>query len=147
MPSVRSSLTCLTLAVTILLGAAIDAQEAAGQRRYILATGRRLPYVYVISLDAALDPANDRTSKAIVGRRKGATEALDGRLLGDPANLVVSEDGQTVYVVNHHGAIDNAAFRQHGGRGQIAVLDVEDLVDPRNNGTANALRRHMDSGG
>ena len=142
-----SSLTCLTLAAMTLLGAAIDAQEAIGQRRYILATGRRLPYVYVISLDAALDPANNRTSNAIVGRSKVATEALDGRLLGDPANLVVSEDGRTVYVVNHHGAIDNAAFRQHGGRGQIAVLDIDDLLSPRNNGTANALRRHMDSGG
>ena len=101
----------------------------------------------VISLDAALDPANDGTSKAIVGRSKVATEALDGRLLGDPANLVVSEDSRTVYVVNHHGAIDNAAFRQHGGRGQIAVLDVDDLLAPRNDRTANALRRHMDSGG
>ena len=140
-------LTCLILAVTTLLGPAIDAQEAVGQRRYILATGRRLPYLYVVSLDAALDPANDRTSKAIVGRSKVATEALDGRLLGDPANLVVSEDGRTVYVVNHHGAIDNAGFRQHGGRGQIAVLDVDDLLAPRNDGTANALRRHMDSGG
>src|SRR5687767_13547830 len=137
MPSALSSLTCLTLAVTTLLGAAISAQEAVGQRRYILATGRRLPYLYVISLDAALDPANDRTSKAIVGRSKVATEALDGRLLGDPANLVVSEDSRTVYVVNHHGAIDNAAFRQHGGRGQIAVLDVDDLLAPKNDGTAN----------
>ena len=87
------------------------------------------------------------TSKAIVGRSKVATEALDGRLLGDPANLVVSEDSRTVYVVNHHGAIDNAAFRQHGGRGQIAVLDIDDLLAARNDGTANALRRHMDSGG
>jgi DNA-binding beta-propeller fold protein YncE len=133
--------------VTILLGSAVGAQEAVGQHRYILATGRRLPYVYVISLDAALDPANNRTSNAIVGRSKVATEALDGRLLGDPANLVVSEDSRTVYVVNHHGAIDNAAFRQHGGRGQIAVLDVDDLLAPQNDRTANALRRHMDSGG
>ena len=38
-------------------------------------------------------------------------------------------------------------FRQHGGRGQIAVLDVDDLLVPRNDGTATALRRHMDSGG
>jgi DNA-binding beta-propeller fold protein YncE len=130
-----------------LLGAATVAQEAVEQGRYILATGRRLPYLYVISLDAALNPANDRTSKAIVGRSKVATDALDGRMLGDPANLVVSEDRRTVYVVNHHGAIDNAAFRQHGGRGQISVLDMDDLLSPRNDGTANALRRHMDSGG
>ncbi len=147
MPSALWSLTCLTLTVTTLLGAVTVAQEAVSQGRYILATGRRLPYVYVISLDAALNPANDRTSKAIVGRSKVATEALDGRLLGDPANLVVSEDSRTVYVVNHHGAIDNAAFRQHGGRGQIAVLDVGDLLSPGNDGTAKALRRHMDSGG
>ena len=145
--TVTLSLIPVALALALLFEAAIHAQEPAGPRRYVLATGRRLPYVYAISLEAALDPANDRTSKAIVGRSKVATEALDGRLLGDPANLVVSEDGRTVYVVNHHGAIDNAAFRQHGGRGQIAELDVEALLDPKNDGTATALRRHMDSGG
>jgi DNA-binding beta-propeller fold protein YncE len=142
-----SMLTAVTLAATTLVGTAIDTQEAVGTRRYILAAGRRLPYVYAISLNAALDPANDRTARAIVGRSKVAAEALDGRLLGDPANLVVSEDSRTLYVVNHHGAIDNAVFRQHGGRGQIAVLDIDDLLAPRNDGTANALRRHMDSGG
>jgi YVTN family beta-propeller protein len=140
-------LATVILLVATLVGSAIDAQEAVGDRRYILATGRRLPYLYVISLEASLDPANDRTSKAIVARGQVAAEALDGRVLGDPANLVVSEDSRTVYVVNHHGAIDNASFRQHGGRGQIAVLDIDDLLAPRNNGTANALRRHMDSGG
>jgi hypothetical protein len=82
MPSPLWFLACLTLAATTLLGAATVAQQAVGQSRYILATGRRLPYLYVISLDAALNPANDRTSKAIVGRSKVATDALDGRLLG-----------------------------------------------------------------
>jgi DNA-binding beta-propeller fold protein YncE len=146
MRQTATSFICLALAVTTLLPP-IDAQQAAGKGRFILAAGRRLPYLYAISLDAALDPANDRTSKSIVGRNKVAADALDGRLLGDPANLVVSEDSRTVYVVNHHGAVDNAAFRQHGGRGQIAVLDVDDLLSAANNGTANALRRHMDSGG
>jgi DNA-binding beta-propeller fold protein YncE len=103
--------------------------------------------VYVVSLEAALDPANNGTSKAIVSRSKVAADALDGRLLGDPANLAVSEDGRTVYVVNHHGAIDNAVFRQHGGRGQIAVLDTDALLDPQNDRTARALQRHMDTGG
>jgi DNA-binding beta-propeller fold protein YncE len=137
----------LALAVTILHGTAVDAQQAAGTRRYILATGRRLPYLYVVSFDAALVPANDGTPKAIVGRSKVAPEALDGRFLGDPANLVVSEDNRSVYVVNHHGAIDNAGFRQHGGRGQIAELDMDALLAPRNDATANAVRRHFDSGG
>ena len=121
--------------------------DAAGQSTYVLAAGRRLPYLYAISLDAALDPANDHTSNAIVGRSKVALDGLDGRPLGDPANLVVSEDGRTVYVVNHHGAIDNREFTQHGGRGQIAVLDVDQVLDPGNDGTAAALVRHMDSGG
>ena len=78
MPSARWSLTCLALAVTTLLGAATVAQVAGGKSWYILATGRRLPYLYVISLDAALNPGNDRTSNAIVGRSKVAAEALAG---------------------------------------------------------------------
>jgi DNA-binding beta-propeller fold protein YncE len=143
----RISILGLALAVTILLVPEIDAQQAAAKGRYILAAGRRLPYIYAVSLDAALDPKNDRSSNAIVSRSKVATEALDGRLLGDPANLAVSEDSRTLYVVNHHGAIDNAEFRQHGGRGQIAVLDIDDVLSPRNDRTANALRRHMDTGG
>lgn len=143
----RTAALGLALVVTSFLGEAIDAQQAAGPRRYILAAGRRLPYLYAISLEAALNPANDKTAKAIVGRSQVAVEGLDGRLLGDPANLVVSEDSRTVYVVNHHGAVDNAVFRQHGGRGQISVVDIDDLLSPRHDGTAAALRRHMDSGG
>jgi DNA-binding beta-propeller fold protein YncE len=146
MASLRSPLKRTTILVAAL-GAVFTAQEALGQSTYVLVAGRRLPYVYTISLDAALDPANDNTSNAIVSRSKVALDRLDGQLLGDPANLIVSEDGRTVYVVNHHGAIDNAEFRQHGGRGQIAVLDVDDMLDPQNDRTANALRRHMDSGG
>jgi DNA-binding beta-propeller fold protein YncE len=133
--------------LAMALGPPLGAQDSPGPGRYILATGRRLPYLYVVSLDAALDPKNDRTANAILSRAKVATDALDGRPLGDPANLVVSDDGRTVYVVNHHGAIDNAEFRQHGGRGQIAVLDVNALLDLRNDRTTTALRRHMDSGG
>ena len=137
----------LALAILSPLWAPAVAQEAAGKGRYILVAGRRLPYLYAVSLEAALDPANDRTSKAIIGRSKVAADGLDGGLLGDPANLVVSEDGRSVYVVNHHGAIDNSTFRQHGGRGQIAMLDIDDLLAARNDRTANALRRHIDSGG
>ena len=143
----RSSVRPATAVVVALLGAALCAVEAAAQTTYILVAGRRIPYLYAISLDAALDAANDGTSDAIVGRSRVSLDRLDGRPLGDPANLVVSEDGRTVYVVNHHGAIDNAEFTQHGGRGAIAVLDVDAVLDPRNDGTANALVRHMDTGG
>ncbi|NKB33177.1 MAG: hypothetical protein GKR91_08770 [Pseudomonadales bacterium] len=123
------------------------AQEISEQSAYILAAGRRLPYLYGISLDAALDPSNNNTSHAIISRNKVALDRLDGQLLGDPANLLLSEDSESVYVINHHGSIDNGEFLQHGGRGQIALLDVETALDSRNDRTANALIRHMDSGG
>ena len=123
------------------------AQESDAGDVYLLATGRRLPLLYAISLEAALDPANNNTSNAIISRNLVAQPHLDGRLLGDPANLVVSEDGGMAYVINHHGSIDNAEFRQHGGRGQIAVIDIEAALNPGNNRTANALLRSMDSGG
>ena len=137
----------LTLVIAALVAITCSAHEAIGQSTYILATGRRLPYLYAISLDRALAPANDNTPNAIISRAKVALDRLDGQLLGDPANLVLSEDGRTVYVVNHHGAIDNVEFRQHGGRGMIAVLDLDDILDPDNDKTANALRQHLDSGG
>lgn len=133
--------------ITALDVTSVGAFAAEDDETYILAAGRRLPYLYAISLSEALDPGNDLTGNAIVSRSKVALDGLNGRPLGDPANLVVSEDGGTVYVVNHHGSIDNAVFRQHGGRGQIAVLDVDAVLSPDNDRTHNALRRHMDSGG
>ena len=146
MAASTSLLPRMTLVIAVLLATVCGTHEAVSQSTYILVTGRRLPYLYAISLDGAVAPANNNTPNAIVSRAKVALDRLDSQLLGDPANLIVSEDGGTVYVVNHHGAIDNAEFRQHGGRGQIAVLDVDDILDPGNDRTANALRRHLDSG-
>jgi DNA-binding beta-propeller fold protein YncE len=149
----RMSIPGVVLVLMSLLAAPVGAQDdtgsqaADGGQGYILTAGRRLPYLYAISLDDALNPANDLSPNAIVGRSKVALDRLDGQLLGDPANLVLSEDGGTIYVVNHHGSIDNGEFRQHGGRGQIAVLDTDAFLDPANDRTANALRRHLDSGG
>ena len=120
--------------------------QIPGEEAFILATGRRLPYLYSISLEEALRPENNGTNNAIISRNKVALDRLDGQLVGDPANLILSENGETLYVVNHHGAIDNAEFTQHGGRGQIAVLDVDAALSTANDRTANALLRHMDSG-
>jgi DNA-binding beta-propeller fold protein YncE len=154
-PGSLVSVTALT--IVLLAGAcapqeavdeqeAIDQQEAVDEKTYILATGRRLPYLYAISVEDAVDPANNDTPNAILSRNKVALDRLDGQLLGDPANLAVSEDGGTAYVVNHHGGIDNAEYRQHGGRGQIAVMDLDEMLKPENDRTANALRWHFDSG-
>jgi len=114
---------------------------------FILATGRRDPRIYAIDLKQAIAPANNNTANAIVSRARVALDRLDGKLLGDPANIVLSEDQKTAFVVNHHGAIDNNEFAQHGGRGNIAVLNVQRMLRRENDDTAEALERHIDSGG
>lgn len=135
-----------TVGATILV-AGCTSLPSGGAESYILATGRRLPYVYAIPLERALDPANNRTPNAILTRSKVALDRLDGQPLGDPANLAISEDGSTAYIVNHHGGVDNAEFTQHGGRGQVAVLKIAEMLRSENDRTANALRRHIDTGG
>ena len=121
-------------------------QEAFADKTYILATGRRDPRMYAIDLDEALKPQNNNTPNAIVSRSKTALDRLDGKLLGDPANIAISEDRKTAYVVNHHGAIDNDEFLQHGGRGNIAVMDIKTMTKRQHDNTAEALERHIDSG-
>jgi DNA-binding beta-propeller fold protein YncE len=122
------------------------AYEALADDTYILATGRRDPRMYAIDLKKALRPENNNTPNAIVSRSKVSLDRLDGRPLGDPANIVISEDGKTAYIVNHHGAVDNAEFNQHGGRGNIAVMDVKKMIKRKHDNTADALVRHIDSG-
>jgi DNA-binding beta-propeller fold protein YncE len=123
------------------------AQEALSDKTtYILATGRRDPRMYAIDLQKALRPENNRTPRAIVSRTKVALDRLDGKLLGDSANIAISEDGSTAYIVNHHGSVDNDEFVQHGGRGNIAMMNIKKMIQRRNDNTANALERHLDSG-
>jgi DNA-binding beta-propeller fold protein YncE len=137
-----------TLSLVLGGGALVGNHLQSGRgRSFALVTGRRQPLLYAIDLREALEPRSQGTSRAIVARSKTALDRLDGRPLGDPANLALSEDGATAYVVNHHGAIDNAEFTQHGGRGSVAVMDVRLLLLPQNDGTARALQRVLDSGG
>ena len=51
-----------------LLAAPCGAQEVEEEQTYILAAGRRLPYLYAISLADAFEPRNDNTAYAIVSR-------------------------------------------------------------------------------
>src|ERR1700741_745468 len=95
---------------------AVDAVWAA--EKYILATGRRDPRIYAIDFNAALNPRNNNTPNAIVSRSKVLPDRLDGTPIGDPANIVLSDDKKIANVINHHGAINNAEFLQLGGRGQ-----------------------------
>jgi len=130
----------------LLLSLVGSASAGDDGRTFILATGRRDPRMYAIDLRKALRPENDKTPNAIVSRSKTALDRLDGRPLGDPANVVISEDRKTAFVVNHHGAIDNDEFLQHGGRGDIAVMSIQKMIDRKDDNTAAALDRHIDSG-
>ena len=51
--------------------------------------------------------------------RQSGPDRLDGQLFATPP-ICREQDGGTVYEWNHT-ALHNAEFRQHGGRGQIAV--------------------------
>jgi len=49
-------------------------------------------------------------------------------------------------VINHHGAVDNAEFLQHGGRGSVSVMNVRQMLDPGSDNTDRAVERNYDSG-
>ena len=138
----KTALRSFLLALLFLSVVAVDVALAEGS--YILATGRRDPRIYAIDFRAALRPQNNNTPHAIVSRSKVLPDRLDGTPLGDPANIVLSEDQRTAYVVNHHGAVNNAEFLQHGGRGSISVMDVRAMINPRFDNTDRALEQSYD---
>src|SRR4051812_3589881 len=113
---------------------------------FLLVTGRRDPRIYAIDLAAALKPENNNTPNAIVARTLVAPRRLDGVMLGDPANVVLSADQKTAYVMNHHGAIANAEFLQHGARANIAVMDTAKMIDRASDNTEAALLKVFDGG-
>src|SRR5258705_11826025 len=129
-----------------LAGLALIAAGSALADPFVLATGRRDPRIYAIDLEAALAPRNDGPSRAIGSRSHPSPRLLDGRLLGHPANIVLSDDQRTAFVMNHHGAVDNAEFLQHGGRASVAVMDVRKMVDRKFDNTDAALARVFDGG-
>src|SRR3989442_5207803 len=124
----------------------IAADVALAGDPFILATGRRDPRIYAIDFNAALKPKNNNTPNAIVSRSKVHPDRLDGIPVGDPANIVLTEDHRTAYVVNHHGAVNNAEFMQHGGRGSISVMDVRKMLKQEFDNTDRALEQNFDSG-
>jgi hypothetical protein len=89
------ALLCGAIALTLI------ATEAAFAKSYLLVAGRRDPRIYAIDLEAALRPENNNTPNAIVSRSLVGPRRLDGTRLGDPANIVLSADQRTAYVMNH----------------------------------------------
>src|SRR6202023_166391 len=112
----------------------------------VLATGRRDPRIYAIDLKAALSARNNNTLHAIVSRSLTSPRHLDGRRLGDPANIVLSDDQKTALVMTQQGAVDNAEFLQHGGRASVAVMTVRKMLDRRVDDTDDALEHVFDGG-
>ncbi len=129
-----------------LLSILAAADVALADDAFILATGRRDPRIYAIDFRAALKRHNNNTPNAIVSRSKVHADRLDGTPVGDPANIVLSEDRRTAYVINHHGAVNNAEFLQHGGRGSVSVMDVDRMLRPEFDNTDRALKQNLDSG-
>src|SRR6266513_4302165 len=122
------------------------ADVALADDRFILATGRRDPRIYAIDFRAALKRHNNNTPNAIVSRSKVHPDRLDGVPVGDPANIVLSEDRRTAYVIKHHGPVNNAEYLQHGGRGSFSVMDVRKMLRPEFDDTDRAVERNYDSG-
>src|SRR6266481_4434801 len=138
--SVSASLVVFSLLTLVV------ADVALAKGSFILATGRRDPRIYAIDFKAALRPQNNNTPNAIVSRSKVHPDRLDGTLVGDPANIVLSEDHRTAYVVNHHGPLNNAEFLQHGGRGSISVMDVRRMLQRNLDNTDRTVEHNFDSG-
>src|SRR5215471_2697725 len=132
---------CVVIALALFVG-----DLALAKTPFVLASGRRDPRVYAIDLDEALKPQNNNTPNAIVSRSLVSPRRLDGALLGDPANIVLSDDQSIAYVMNHHGAVANPEFLQHGGRASIAVMDVRKMLDRRLDDTDSALEHDFDAG-
>ena len=134
--------------IQILAAALISlaADFAIAEKPYVLVTGRRDPRIYAIDLNAALKPQNNNTANAIVSRTWVNPARYDGKLLGDPATIVVSDDQKTAFVMNHHGAVVNAEFLQHGGRGNISLMDVTKMVRRESDNTSQALISVYDLG-
>jgi hypothetical protein len=119
---------------------------ALAKSPFILASGRRDPRIYAIDLTAALKPENNNTPNAIVSRSLVSPRHLDGELLGDPANILLSDDQRTAYVMNHHGSVVNAEFLQHGGRANISIMDVKKMVRREYENTDAAVLKIVDAG-
>jgi DNA-binding beta-propeller fold protein YncE len=132
---------CAVIALALFFG-----DLALAKTPVILASGRRDPRIYAIDVNAALRPENNNTPNAIVSRSLVSPRRLDGALLGDPANIVLSDDQNTAYVMNHHGSIVNAEFLQHGGRANISIMDVKKMLRREFDNTDAAVLKIVDAG-
>src|SRR5258706_12556970 len=106
---------CIVVAFALFAG-----DLALAKTPFVLASVRRDPRIYAIDLNAALKPENNNTPNAIVSRSLVSPRRLDGALLGDPANIGLSNNHSTAYVSIHPGSIVNAEFFHLGDRSNFS---------------------------
>jgi DNA-binding beta-propeller fold protein YncE len=115
---------------------------------HLIVSGRWDNCVSIINVDAALAVENNDTDHAILSRPRVTPDVDtdgDGRpdapASGQPVAIAVDAQSRFAYVVNHSGAAtpDAAGAYQHGHPGLIAVLDLENAVDPTHDQTLGAV--------
>jgi len=114
----------------------------------ILASGRWDNNVAVIDVEAALDPANDATDRAVLSRPRVTPDVQGAPASGQPVSVLVPKSGAQAYVVNHSGVVPASAAGgyQHGHPGTVTVLDLATLRDPRADGTTAAIAGIIETG-
>jgi len=116
-------------------------------RGALIVSGRWDNNVAIIDVAAALDPANDCTSRAVVSRPRvtpdiapvpgGPSVAASGQ----PVSVAVDARGRYAYVVNHSGPTtpEAAGAYQHGHPGLVTVVDLARASEPAHDGTLGAV--------
>lgn len=114
--------------------------------RHLLVCGRWDPWLSVVSFEAALDPSNRGTDRAVVNRLRVTPDVpgaggLPEPACGLPVSVAVAPAAGRLFVVNHAGSASSADTSRmpHGHAGSVAMLDLDAVLDRSNSGTLNAV--------
>lgn len=114
----------------------------------ILASGRWDNNIAVIDVDAARNPANDATDRAVLSRPRVTPDVQGAPASGQPVSVLVPPSGAYGYVVNHSGIVPAVAASgyQHGHPGTVTMIDLAALRDPGIDGTPAAIAGIIETG-
>ncbi|HEX2554491.1 MAG TPA: YncE family protein [Microvirga sp.] len=123
-------------------------------RGSLIVSGRWDDNVAIIDVAAALDPANDRTPRAILSRPRVTPDIVPVpggpavKASGQPVSVAVDPQGRTAYVVNHSGPTspEAAGAYQHGHPGLVTVVDLARARDAVHDGTLGAVEGFIATG-
>jgi DNA-binding beta-propeller fold protein YncE len=114
----------------------------------ILASGRWDNNIAVIDVDAARNPANDATDRAVLSRPRVTPDVQGAPASGQPVSVLVPPSGAYGYVVNHSGIVPAVAASgyQHGHPGTVTMIDLAALRDPSMDRTPAAIAGIIETG-